>query len=154
VDGAILDHDPAEVKTDAEEKAERELRSAVSAFPLKWREDDRFVQRLDFDPASPAKDGKCQVKASRREQDVLRDDPEPLADIQGGKKCRYPGHQVKVGQAVIQEPGQPDFFRREFFETAGQVLGGTWINLLGCSSRYHLPDSYRHLTCGNDNCPR
>src|SRR5690606_16482543 len=132
---AILDHGRVEVKMRRSGTGGRW--DCLSAFSLGWREHDRFVQLIDVHFTTPAKDGECKVKACSCKQDVLWDHPEPLADIQSGKKCRHSGHQVKVRQAVVKESWQPDFLGREFFETAGQVLRRTWIDLLGCSSRYH-----------------
>lgn len=47
------------------------------------------------------------MNARGREQQVVWEHPEPLADVQGREKGRESGNQVEIGQRIVEKLGQP-----------------------------------------------
>jgi len=62
-----------------------------------------------FDPASIDHDSHMQAGGS--EKQVMRQDPEPVADIDGRQQRRDSGEDVKIGKGRIQQFGDPYFLR-------------------------------------------
>ena len=51
---------------------------------------------------------KTHVQARCGKQEIVRQYPKPVADVQGCKQCRNAGGDVKIGERDIENPGQPD----------------------------------------------
>ena len=49
----------------------------------------------------------AEVNARGGEQQVVREYPEPLADVQRGEKGHESGNQVEIGQCIVEKLGQP-----------------------------------------------
>lgn len=65
---------------------------------------------LIADPAAPI-DGKTKMHAGGREKQIMREYPEPVADIERRKECGKARGEVEIGECVVQHLREPDFSR-------------------------------------------
>src|SRR5690606_28422459 len=70
-----------------------------------------------------------QVQAPEREQEVVREHPEPRAHVQRGEEGGDAGNEVEPGKAVVEELGQPDLAGRQVLGRAGNVFRSTQVHL-------------------------
>ncbi len=71
------------------------------------------------------------MKAASRKHQVVRQDPEPFADIQRRQKCRDSGADVEVRKRIVEKFGQPDF--------TGNDVARIACYLLRFRKRYRIP---------------
>ena len=68
----------------------------------------RAVRSLPILNVSAAKYDYAQMQADKGKQHVVRQNPEPLCDIERREKCGETGCQVKIRKRVIKEFWEPD----------------------------------------------
>lgn len=69
------------------------------------------------------------MQAGRGKENVMRQHPEPVADIQGREKSRESGGQVEVRKAIVEEFWKPDFAGREVPGVSCYFLRGAEIKM-------------------------
>ncbi len=77
------------------------------------------------------------MKAGRGEEYVVRQHPEPVADIQGRKKSRETSCQIEIRKTIIKKLGQPDFSRCEPLGIACDFLRGAKVEMFWRGLRQH-----------------
>lgn len=101
---------------------------------VKWANLGRRLRvrlvRITLGGSPPASiDGKGQMQAGRRKQYVMRQHPEPVADIQSREKGREAGSQIEIGQAIVKQFGQPDFSGHEVPGVSSYFLSGAKVKM-------------------------
>ncbi len=77
------------------------------------------------------------MQAGRGEKNVMRQDPEPVADIQSRKKSRESGRQIEIGKAIVDQFGQPDFSAYKITGFSCYFLRGTKGEIIWCGLCRH-----------------
>lgn len=97
--------------------------------------------------APPPVDRDSKVNACRREQQVMRQYPEPFTDIQSSEECREARCQVEIGKCIVKKLGEPYFLVSKLARDAGDLLRFRQCHRLPCSLAnhwwYHIPCNYK-----------
>jgi hypothetical protein len=80
---------------------------------------------------------KAHVQARCGKQEIVRQYPKPVADVQGCKQCRNAGGDVKIGERDIENPGQPDDSRHQLTGVAGHFPGVAELCWFSCGVCEH-----------------
>ncbi len=86
--------------------------------------------------ASPIKRER-EVQAGRGEKNVMRQDPEPVADIQSREKSRETGRQIEIGKAIVDKFRQPDLSGYKITGFSCYFLRGAEGEIIWCGFRQH-----------------
>lgn len=97
---AILDEDGGQVKAGKDAAGSARLALLANVLAV-----------VGFFSAA-AVDCACEVKAGCGKQQIVRQHPKPLADVQSCEKSRKSGCEVEIGEAIVKQPGQPDLARQ------------------------------------------
>ena len=77
------------------------------------------------------------VQACCGKQEIVRQYPKPVADVQGRKQRRNAGGDVEIGECDIENPGQPDDSRHQSTGVAGHSLGAAELCWFSCGICEH-----------------
>lgn len=78
-----------------------------------------------------------EVADGGRKQQVMRQNPKPVADVQSRKKSGKAGRHIKIGKGIIRQFWEPDFPREQITCLAAHFLRPAEIQSFGCGLRYH-----------------
>jgi len=67
------------------------------------------------------------VQACSSKQEIVRQNPKPVTDIQTRKQRSNAGGNIEIGKRDIENPGQPDYSRHQPAGVASHFLGFTQV---------------------------